>query len=120
MKKKILILDDKEAIAKILSMYLGKENEIIWFENPKKGIIWLDQGNRPDLIITDLNMPIMSGEEFLIYIKGNQHYKDIKVIILSSNDSTSERIRLLELGANDYVVKPFNPIELNVRVKKLL
>lgn len=120
MKKRILILDDKEAIAKILSMYLGQEHEIIWFDNPKKGIEWLDQGNRPDLIITDLNMPIMSGEIFLEYIKSNQHYKDIKIIILSSNDSTSEKIRLLELGANDYVIKPFNPIELNVRVKKLL
>lgn len=118
--KKILILDDKEAIAKILSMYLGKENEIIWFDNPQKGIIWLDKGNIPDLIITDLNMPMMSGEDFLKYIKGIDKYKDIKVIILSSNDSTTEKIRLLEIGANDYVVKPFNPIELNVRVNKLL
>jgi DNA-binding response OmpR family regulator len=118
--KKILILDDKEAIAKILSMYLGKENEIIWFDNPQKGIVWLDQGNLPDLIISDLNMPYMSGEEFLKYIKANEKYKDIKVIILSSNDSTTEKIRLLEIGANDYVIKPFNPVELNVRVKKLL
>lgn len=118
--KKILILDDKEAIAKILSMYIGKENEIVWFDNPQKGIVWLDQGNIPDLIITDLNMPIMSGEEFLKYIKQNQLYRDIKVIILSSNDSTTEKIRLLEMGADDYIVKPFNPIELNIRVKKLL
>lgn len=118
--KKILILDDKEAIAKILSMYLGKENEIIWFDNPQKGIVWLDQGNFPDLIISDLNMPYMSGEEFLKYIKASEKYKDIKVIILSSNDSTTEKIRLLEIGANDYVIKPFNPVELNVRVKKLL
>ncbi|MBP1645537.1 MAG: response regulator [Bacteroidetes bacterium] len=118
--KKILILDDKEAIAKILSMYIGKENEIVWFDNPQKGIVWLDQGNIPDLIITDLNMPIMSGEEFLKYIKQNHLYRDIKVIILSSNDSTTEKIRLLEMGAIDYIVKPFNPVELNLRVKKLL
>ncbi len=118
--KKVLILDDKEAIAKILSMYIGKENEIVWFDNPQKGIVWLDQGNIPDLIITDLNMPIMSGEEFLKYIKQSQLYRDIKVIILSSNDSTTEKIRLLEIGAIDYIVKPFNPIELNLRVKKLL
>ncbi|MDD3668483.1 Phosphate regulon transcriptional regulatory protein PhoB [bioreactor metagenome] len=118
--KKILILDDKEAIAKILSMYIGKENEIVWFDNPQKGIVWLDQGNIPDLIITDLNMPIMSGEEFLKYIKQNQMYREIKVIILSSNDSTTEKIRLLEMGAIDYIVKPFNPVELNLRVKKLL
>lgn len=118
--KKILIIDDKEAIAKILSMYIGIENEIVWFDNPQKGIVWLDQGNIPDLIITDLNMPIMSGEEFLKYIKQNKLYREIKVIILSSNDSTTEKIRLLEMGAIDYIVKPFNPVELNLRVKKLL
>ena len=65
-------------------------------------------------------MPVMSGEEFLKYIKSMDEYKSIKVIILSSNDSTTEKIRLLEMGADDYIVKPFNPIELNLRVKKLL
>jgi DNA-binding response OmpR family regulator len=65
-------------------------------------------------------MPIMSGEEFLKYIKSKDEYKNIKVIILSSNDSTTEKIRLLEMGADDYIVKPFNPLELNLRVKKLL
>ena len=50
--KKILILDDKEAIAKILSMYLSKDNEIAWFDNPEKGIDWMNNGNTPDLIIT--------------------------------------------------------------------
>lgn len=47
-------------------------------------------------------------------------FKSIPVIILSSEDSTSERIRLLEEGADDYIVKPFNPLELKVRVQKLL
>ncbi|MFV0500977.1 MAG: response regulator transcription factor [Bacteroidales bacterium] len=118
--KKILILDDKGAIAKILSMYLSKDNEIAWFDNPEKGIAWMNNGNAPDLIITDLNMPVMRGEEFLKYLKSMDEYKSIKVIILSSNDSTTEKIRLLEMGADDYIVKPFNPIELNIRVKKLL
>ncbi|MBP1629121.1 MAG: phoB 1 [Bacteroidetes bacterium] len=118
--KKILVIDDKQPIGKIISMYLGKENEIQWFDNPVKGIDWMKEGNMPDLIITDLNMPMMRGAEFLEYLKNNEEYKNIKVIILSSNDSTSERIRLLEMGADDYIVKPFNPIELNIRVKKLL
>lgn len=64
MMKKILIIDDKEAIAKILKMYIGKENDITWFENPKLAIEWLDQGHKPDLIITDLNMPIMKVKTF--------------------------------------------------------
>ena len=119
-KKKILILDDKESIAKVASIYLGKEYDVVWFENPVKGIAWLQQGELPDLIISDIRMPEMSGDEFLFYVKSNEMFRSIPVIILSSEDSTSERIRLLEEGADDYIVKPFNPLELKVRVQKLL
>ncbi len=120
MKKRILILDDKETIAKIISVYLSDEYDIVWFENPIKGIAWLQQGNIPDLIISDIRMPEMTGDVFLKYLKSNEPFKDIKVIILSSEESTSERIRLLNEGANDYIVKPFSPMELKVRVKKII
>ena len=118
--KKILIVDDKESIAKIISIYLSKEFEIIWFENPIKGIGWLQTGNIPDLIILDILMPEMRGDEFLKYLKNNELFKSIPVIMLSGEDSTTERIRLLSEGADDYIVKPFNPLELKVRLKKIL
>jgi DNA-binding response OmpR family regulator len=120
MKKTILMLDDKESIAKIISFYLDKEYNIIWLDNPLKGIAWLQAGNIPDLIISDIKMPEMRGDEFLRYIKGNDLFKSIPVIMLSSEDSTSERIRLLSEGADDYIVKPFNPMELKVRLKKII
>lgn len=120
MKKKILIIDDKETIAKIISMYLGNAYELIWFDNAIKALAWLHEGNTPDLIITDLKMPEMRGEEFLEKVKSSPLFKHIPVVILSSEDSTSDRIRLLEAGAEDYIVKPFNPVELNLRVKKIL
>ena len=65
-------------------------------------------------------MPEMRGDEFLKLLKGSDLFKSIHVLMLSSEDSTSERIRLLSDGADDYIVKPFNPIELKVRVKKIL
>lgn len=120
MKKRILILDDKESIAKIVSFYLSSEFEIVWLENPIKGIAWLLSGNIPDLIISDIKMPEMRGDEFLRYIKSNEIFKTIPVIMLSSEDSTSERIRLLSEGADDYIVKPFNPMELKIRIKKII
>ncbi len=120
MKKRILILDDKESIAKIVSFYLSSEFEIVWLENPIKGIAWLQSGNIPDLIISDIKMPEMRGDEFLRYIKSNELFKSIPVIMLSSEDSTSERIRLLSEGADDYIVKPFNPMELKIRLKKII
>ncbi|MBQ4279704.1 MAG: response regulator transcription factor [Rikenellaceae bacterium] len=120
MKKKILILDDKESIARILNIYLASEFECIYFDNPIKGIHWLQSGGAPDLIISDIRMPEMRGDEFLSYLKNNELFKSIPVIILSGEDSSSERIRLLSEGADDFIIKPFNPLELKIRVKKIL
>ncbi len=120
MKKKILIVDDKESIAKVISFYLVSEYDFIYFENPLKAISWLQQGDVPDLIISDIRMPEMTGDKFLSYLKNNELFKAIPVIMLSSEDSTSERIRLLEEGADDYILKPFNPMEIKVRIKKII
>lgn len=74
----------------------------------------------PDLIISDINMPNMNGAEFLDYIKKNELFKSIPFVILSGEDSTSQKIELLEKGAEDYISKPFNPMELKVRLKKII
>ena len=109
MKKKILILDDKETIAKVLSIYLMSEYDVQWLPDGLQGVKWLQAGK-----------PGMRGDDFLEWIKQNELFRHIPVIMLSSEDSTSERIRLLEIGAEDYIVKPFNPMELKIRVKKIL
>ena len=116
MKKKILILDDKETIAKVLSIYLMSDYDVQWLPDGLQGVKWLQAGNTPDLIISDIRMPGMRGDDFLEWIKQNELFRHIPVIMLSSEDSTSERIRLLEIGAVDYIVKPFNPMELKIRV----
>ena len=54
------------------------------------------------------------------YVKNNELFKSFPVIILSSEESTSERIRLMEVGASDYIVKPFNPMELKIRIRKII
>ena len=120
MKKKILILDDKETIAKVLAIYLMSDYDVQWLPDGLQGVKWLQAGNTPDLIISDIRMPGMRGDDFLEWIKQNELFRHIPVIMLSSEDSTSERIRLLEIGAVDYIVKPFNPMELKIRVKKIL
>ena len=105
MKKKILILDDKETIAKVLSIYLMSDYDVQWLSDVLQGVEWLQAGNTPDLIISDIRMPGMRGDDFLEWIKQNELFRHIPVIMLSSEDSTSERIRLLEIGAVDYIVK---------------
>lgn len=120
MEKLILLVDDKPEIAKIIMLYLASTYQVRYEENPLKAIDWLTQGNIPDMIISDLNMPEMSGEEFLIYLKANEMFSDIPVLILSSVESSVNRIRLFEEGAEDFVLKPFNPEELKVRIKRIL
>lgn len=120
MRKKVLILDDKETIAKVLTVYLASDFDTVWLSDGMQGMKWLQEGNVPDLIISDIRMPEMRGDDFLEWIKSNELFKHIPVIMLSSEDSTSERIRLLEIGAEDYIVKPFNPLELKIRVKKII
>lgn len=119
-KKQLLIIDDKIAIARIISVYLSEEYDVIYFDTPVKAIQWLYDGNRPDLIILDLRMPEMNGDEFLIYLKKNGLYKDIPVVVLSGEESSDIRIKMLELGAEDFILKPFNPMELKIRIKKVL
>ena len=65
-------------------------------------------------------MPEMNGDEFLSYIKSNGLYKDIPIIVLSGEESSAIRIKMLEEGADDYIVKPFNPMELKIRIRKVL
>ena len=118
--KQILFVDDKPAIGKVLSGYLRKENDLVYFEDPVRAIEWLNEGNEPALIISDIRMPKMTGSEFLAYLKSNSLFKDIPVVMLSSEESTTERINLLEAGAEDFILKPFNPMELKARIKKFL
>ena len=119
-RKKILVLDDKETIAKIITIYMKDDYEIVWMDNGQKGFDWIDAGNTPDLIISDIKMPVMRGDDFLRKMKSHELYKFIPIVMLSSEDSTSERVKLQSEGAEDYIVKPFNPLELKIRIKKIL
>ena len=65
MKKKILLVDDKATIGKVAGIYLGKDYDFTYLEDPIKAIEWLNEGNVPDLIISDIRMPLMTGDEFL-------------------------------------------------------
>ena len=115
-----MLIDDKASIAKVVAIYLSKDYDFTYYENPLDAIEKLEQGEVPDLIISDIRMPKMMGDEFLRYMKGNELFKSIPIIMLSSEESTTERIKLLEEGAADFILKPFNPQELRVRIKKII
>lgn len=119
-KAEILIVDDKAEIAKVIKFQLSSEYDTHHSVNPLEAINWMREGNIPDLIISDYYMPEMDGHQFLSYLKASSIYKNIPVIILSSMENSGERIQMLEDGADDFILKPFNPQELKIRVRNTL
>lgn len=116
----ILIVDDKPEIAKVIKIQLASEYNVHYLENPVKALSWMKEGNTPDLIISDVYMPEMNGHDFLLYLKASSIYRSIPIIILSSMENSGERIKMLEDGADDFILKPFNPQELKIRVRNIL
>jgi DNA-binding response OmpR family regulator len=117
---KILVVDDKRSLSELVAQFLGQTHEVITTENGLVAMSWLQQGNMPDLIITDLEMPEMDGFEFIKQVKNSGLFSDIPIVVLSCRESSADRIECLRLGADDYMVKPFNPEELLIKVDKLL
>ena len=120
MKKKILILDDKSEFRRLTKSILSNKYDVESAENGIEGLSILQNGYMPDLIVSDLMMPELGGKGFVEQIKSSGAFKDIPVIILSSIDKSDEKIQLINLGASDYLEKPYNPAELLARIENLL
>lgn len=116
-KSKLLIMDDAPGIQKILTHYLKDDFDVVIKSDGMEGMNWLDEGNSVDLILADLNMPNLNGKEFLKLIKSSNFYKNIPVIIISAESDSNERIACLDIGADEFIVKPFNPAEVLAKIR---
>lgn len=119
-KKTLLALDDELSILKILDFYFGKTYNVVSKTDGRAALEWMQQGQLPDVIIADINMPDMNGMEFIAQIRNSGFFKDIPLVMLSGNEGTSDKIKCLKAGADDYLVKPFNPEELEARIENIL
>ncbi len=72
------------------------------------------------MVVADIQMPNLNGQEFLEQIRASGFYKHIPIIVLSGIESSQERIKLLKMGADDFIVKPFNPEELSIRIENII
>lgn len=111
-RNQILIIDDDKAMCQLLEKLFEKEYNIITKNDGLSAMYWLVGGNIPDLIITDLDMPNLNGEEFIKNLRKSGYYKDIPFIIITSFNDKSGKVRIMKLGVHDYFVKPFNPKDL--------
>lgn len=114
----IYIIEDEESISKLISLYITKEKmDSKAFFNAEDALKELKDGKQPNLIILDLNLPGMSGFDFLEELK-NIYKKEIpSVMILSARDSDEDIIKGLGYGADEFVTKPFSPGVLMARIK---
>lgn len=114
MKYKILICDDEKEILEILELYLGKEGyEIVQASDGLEAIDKIKENDDLDLAILDIMMPHVDGYKLVREIR---NLYSIPIIMLSAKTQDSDKILGLDLGADDYITKPFNPLELVARV----
>lgn len=116
----MLTIDDEVAIQQILQHYFAEKFTVISKDNGKAGLTWMLEGKIPDVIIADIEMPEMNGFEFIKQVRASGFLNHIPLIMLSSKEDSDSRIKCLETGADDYLVKPFNPRELAARIQVIL
>lgn len=117
---KILVVEDNKDIQKLLRLNLTQENfEVIPAFDAEEGLS-LAQESSPDLIILDINLPKINGIELCRQLKSNPALRHIPILILTVRKEEVDRIIGFELGADDYVTKPFSPRELILRIKAIL
>lgn len=115
--KTILIIDDQASIRTLVEMYLTQEGFRVVTATNGRDALFIARQEKPDLIILDIMMPQMDGYEF---IRIHRKERDTPVILLTARVEEHDRILGLELGADDYVTKPFSPRELTARVRAVL
>ena len=113
----ILVVDDDEGIRTLVKKYLNENNYLITTANSAEDAFEKIQIIKFDLIILDIMMPGKSGLEF---IKENQKKLDTPVILLTAKGEVNERVEGLEVGADDYLPKPFEPKELILRIQNII
>lgn len=120
MNNKILAIDDEKSIRFILENTFKNDFDITTCDNGLDALSKLQAGDLPDLIICDIEMPKMDGFEFILRVRESGFFDDIPLIMLSGKEDSKDKIRCFNTGADDYILKPFNPAELVARIKRRL
>jgi len=118
-KKKIVLAEDNSTLSLLLKFRLEKEGFELLMAVDGKEAIELIENHNPDLVLTDIMMPFFSGLEVISHMR-NKLEVDTPVIVFSSAGQEEMVLKAFNLGANDFMGKPFSPNELVIRVKRLL
>ena len=116
MKKQLLIVDDEIAVRLLLEHYLSEDYDVISKVDGEDAFSWIDSGNKPDLVLADIEMPKLDGFELLIKIREKYSAADIPYLVVSGKSKQDNYLKSYQLGANDYISKPFSASELKKKV----
>jgi two-component system chemotaxis response regulator CheY len=120
MKTQILIVDDDMSILKLLNFILSKDYDTVIKNSGLEALSWLEEGNDPDLIISDLQMPYLDGQTFVRNLKISGFYKDTPIIVLSGTENLGELVGEMPYKIDSYLQKPFNPQSLKAAITQVL
>lgn len=115
----ILIIDDHDAVRMLIGLTLKDHYEVVTKRDGIDGMAWLSAGNIPDLVILDMQMPRLSGLEFLKQLRSSGIFRNIPVLLVSANDNEYEITQSYDLGIIDFIAKPFNPIALKDKIQQI-
>jgi two-component system alkaline phosphatase synthesis response regulator PhoP len=119
-KETILVVDDEEDIQELLKFNLSKEGYDVLVADSGEKAIELTRSKKPHMVVLDLMLPGMDGLEVCKKIKSDSKTSEIPILMLTAKGEESDIVTGLELGAEDYVVKPFSPKVLIARIRKIL
>ena len=120
MAASILVVEDEPAIRELLAINLEAQGSTVRLaESAEEALAHVDQ-ELPDLILLDWMLPGASGIELARRLRASDRTKDVPIIMLTAKSEEQDKLEGLETGADDYVVKPFSPRELNARIKAVL
>ena len=116
-KKRVLVVDDEPHIVKLVKLSLGDQNyDIVGITSGKEAISYVNN-NAPDILVLDLMMPGVNGYDVCQAVRENPKTKGIPIIILSAKSQMLDKLNAIDVGADDYMCKPFDPDELARRIK---
>lgn len=119
-KHKILLAEDDGSIAFIINFIINREGfDVVIARDGKEAMEQIENGGPYTLAIIDIMMPFYDGFQLIEKIRSLEHWKKTPVIVLSSLSQEKNIVRALKMGANDYIVKPFQPGELIARINRL-
>jgi two-component system, sensor histidine kinase and response regulator len=116
----VLVIDDDPMACDIIEGFLYQDEYEMTFVNSGTEALEIIDSTQPDLILLDILMPEMDGFEVCRRLKSNEKWRDIPVIIVTGLHEKNDVLRGFEVGANDFIHKPFNDIELRSRVRAML